>query len=282
LIRSNKQKICHPYCSDDLGQLGSQDYIVLTVKATALLDVAKQIEPFLISNVAIVSVLNGIPWWYFYKKVGPYENIHLKSVDPDGELWRLLPPERVIGCVVYPAVEVIAPGKVVHNYGDRFSLGELDGSRSERVLKLARTLTAAGFRAPIRLKIHDELWTKLLGNLAFNAVSALTTATMDVIVNDLETRALCRTMMLEAMSVAKRLGVHCLIDADQRLEKAKAVGVHKTSMLQDLEHGRPMEVNVLLRSVIEIASIVGVQTPVCTAVLALLQQRAFLAGCLPK
>jgi 2-dehydropantoate 2-reductase len=218
--------------------------------------------------------VNGVPWWYFHKLAGPYEGLRLKSVDPDDGQWREIGPERVIGCVVYPAAEVVEPGVVALAEGDRFSLGEPDGSRSERVTKLSEALIAAGFKAPVRPRIRDEIWIKLWGNLSFNPISALTLATLDAIVEDSGTRAVARAMMVEAQAIAERLGVRFPIDVDRRIEGAVAVGAHKTSMLEDLERGRPMEIEALLGAVRELGEITGLPTPTIDTVLALVRLRA--------
>jgi 2-dehydropantoate 2-reductase len=187
----------------------------------------------------------------------------------------------VIGCVVYPAAEVIEPGVIRYTYGDRFPIGEPDGGKSPRCAALAELLKAAGLKAPIRPRIRDDIWLKLWGNLSFNPISALTGATLDVIAADPGTRALCRVMMIEAQAAAEKLGVRFLIDVERRINGGGEVGAHKTSMLQDLERGRPMEIDALLGATVEIAQLTGTATPNCDAVLALVRQRATIAGCYP-
>ena len=194
-------------------------------------------------------------------------------------LWRTIGPERCLGCVVYPACELIEPGVIQHIEGDRFSLGEPDGSRSERAQRLSQALIAAGFKAPIRPRIRDEIWVKLWGNLSFNPISALTGATLDVICSDPGTRAVARQMMLEAKAIGERLGVHFGIDVERRIEGAKAVGAHKTSMLQDLERGRALELDALVSAVQEIGRLVELPTPTIDTVAALTRLRARTAGC---
>jgi 2-dehydropantoate 2-reductase len=201
------------------------------------------------------------------------------SVDPDGVVWDTLPPAQAIGCVVYPAAEVVAPGVIDHSYGDRFTLGEPDGSRSTRVVALAEALQAAGFKAPVRPRIRDEIWVKLWGNMAFNPLSALTGSTLDRLTGRPDLRAATRTMMVEAQAVAEALGVRFAIGVDKRIEGAAEVGAHKTSMLQDLERGRPMEIDALLGAVVELAALTGVAAPLSQLVLALLRERARHAGC---
>jgi 2-dehydropantoate 2-reductase len=279
LISDGQETVVHPRCVASAAEAGPQDYVVITLKAPALAGAAAQMQPLIGEGTTIVSAVNGVPWWYFHKLAGPYEGRRVTSVDPTGEVGRLLPPEKVLGCIIYPAAEVPEPGVIEHTYGDRFTLGEPDGSRSDRAMALSAALSAAGFKAPVRPKIRDEIWIKLWGNLAFNPLSALTTATLDVITGDAELRAVCRQMMLEAQAVAETLGVRFAIDVDKRIAGGAEVGAHKTSMLQDLERGRPMEVDALLGSVVELAGITEVPAPTCRTVLALLRTRARLAGC---
>ncbi|RAI58919.1 2-dehydropantoate 2-reductase [Roseicella frigidaeris] len=279
LISGGEERVVHPRCVASAVEAGPQDYVLITLKAPALAGAAVQMQPLIGAGTTIVSAVNGIPWWYFHKLAGPYEGRRVTSVDPDGEIGRLLPPERVLGCIIYPAAEVVEPGVILHTYGDRFSLGEPDGSRSERAGALAAALVGAGFKAPVRPKIRDEIWVKLWGNMAFNPLSALTTATLDVITGDAELRSIVRAMMLEGQAVAEALGVRFAIDVDKRIAGGAEVGAHKTSMLQDLEKGRPMEVDALLGSVVELAEMTGVPAPTSRMILALLRTRARLAGC---
>jgi 2-dehydropantoate 2-reductase len=281
LISGGERMVARPFCTDDPAAAGPQDYVIVTLKATALPGTANAIRPLLGPGTAVVTAMNGIPWWYFHKLPGPFENRRLDSVDPGGRVWEALPPERAIGCVVYPAAEVVEPGVIEHTYGDRFMLGEPDGSRSERVQKLSRAMIEAGLKAPVRTAIRDDIWLKLWGNLALNPMSVLTTATLDVLTGDPATREVARTMMAEAQVVAEKLGAKFSLSLDKRLDGAAAVGAHRTSMLQDLERGRPMEIDALLGVVVEMARMVDVPTPVCDAVLALVRQRAQVAGCYP-
>jgi 2-dehydropantoate 2-reductase len=266
--------VTHPKAASEAAELGEQDYLVVTLKAHSVPGALPQLKPLLGRDTAVVMGVNGVPWWYFHKLPGPYEGLRLRSVDPDDGQWREIGPERVIGCVVYPAAEVVEPGVVELVEGDRFSLGEPDGSRSERVTRLSEALIAAGFKAPVRPRIRDEIWIKLWGNLSFNPISALTLATLDAIVQDSGTRAVAKAMMLEAQAIAERLGVKFPIDVDRRIDGAGAVGAHKTSMLQDLERGRPMEIDALLGAVQELGGITGTPTPTIDTVLALVRLRA--------
>ncbi|MBM3589528.1 MAG: 2-dehydropantoate 2-reductase [Alphaproteobacteria bacterium] len=280
LISEGTEQIVHPRCVESAEEAGPQDYVLVTLKAHSLPSAAKQMQPLLGPDTAIVSAVNGIPWWYFHGIGGAYEGRIVQSVDPDGQVSALLPPSRAIGCIVYPAAEVTAPGVIDHSYGDRFSLGEPDGSRSPRAQALSEALIAAGFKAPVRPKIRDELWVKLWGNMAFNPISALTTATLDVLTADEGQRSVARAMMLEGQRVAEALGVRFAIDVDKRIAGAAEVGAHKTSMLQDLERGRPMEIEALLGAVVELADWVGEAAPISRTVLALVRARARAAGCL--
>jgi 2-dehydropantoate 2-reductase len=268
-----------PRCVATAAEAGPQDVVIITLKAHALPTAAPQIAQMMGPQSALVTAVNGVPYWYFHALPGPWEDRIVQSVDPDGTLWRTLPPAQAIGCVVYPAAEVTAPGVIDHTYGDRFILGEPDGSRSERIETLSRLLIASGLKAPIRPRIRDEIWVKLWGNLCFNPVSALTGATLDRIAGNTELRALCRTMMIEAEAVGTDLGVRFGVNVDKRIEGAAEVGAHKTSMLQDLERGRPMEIDALLGAVVELGEITGHDLPSCRLVLALVRERARLAGC---
>ena len=268
-----------PRCVASAEEAGVQDYVVVTLKAHGLPLAAPAIAAMMGPTGAVVTGVNGVPYWYFYGLDGPYRDRVVESVDPGGRLWTELPPSRAIGCVVYPAAEVVAPGVIEHTYGDRFTLGEPDGSRSPRVECLSKAMIAAGLKAPVRPRIRDELWVKLWGNLAFNPISALTGATLDRIIADHDLRTLCRGMMLEAIAAAEALGVRFSIDVDKRIAGGADVGVHKTSMLQDLERGRPMEIDALLGAVVELGALVGEAMPLCRTVLALVRERARIAGC---
>lgn len=267
--------------SDDPAALGPQDYVIITLKAHSVPPIVPKLQPLMDEKTTVVSGVNGLPWWYFHKLGGPLEGTRLKSVDPGDAQWNGIGPERVLGCVVYPAAEVIEPGVVKHIEGNRFSLGEPDGSKSERALRLSKALTAAGLKAPVRPRLRDEIWVKLWGNLSFNPISALTHATLDVLCTDPGTRAVARAMMVEAQEIAEKLGVKFPIDVDRRIDAGAAVGPHRTSMLQDLLAGRPMEIDALVGSVKEVGEILGVPTPTIDIVLALVRQRAQVAGLYP-
>ncbi|NDK33500.1 2-dehydropantoate 2-reductase [Rhodovulum sulfidophilum] len=264
--------------AEDAAELGEQDYVIVTLKAHSVPPVVDKMQPLIGAGTTVVSGVNGVPWWYFHKIGGPLEGTRLATVDPGDAQWTGFGPDRVLGCVVYPAAEVIEPGVVRHIEGNRFSLGEPDGSRSERALRLSRALASAGLKAPVRPKLRDEIWVKLWGNLSFNPISALTHATLDVLCTDPGTRGVARAMMLEAQAIAEKLGVKFPIDVERRIEGGAAVGAHRTSMLQDLDLGRPMEIDALVGSVQELGRITGTPTPAIDTVLALVALRARVAG----
>jgi 2-dehydropantoate 2-reductase len=235
-------------------------------------------QPLLSKRTRIVTAVNGIPYWYFYKHGGAYEGSTLESIDPGGRQWRELGPERAIGCIVYPATEIVAPGVVQHVYGDRFPIGEPSGEATEDVTRLSALFSAAGMQAPVLDRIRDEIWLKLWGNVCLNPISALTHATLDVICSDPATRALSKAIMIEAQTIAETFGVRFRVDVERRIEGARKVGAHKTSMLQDLERGRPMEIQPLVSVVQEMGRLTETPTPALDAVLALVVQRAKVAG----
>ena len=264
--------------SDNPADLGVQDYIIVTLKAHSVPPVVSKMAPLIGEHTTIVSGVNGVPWWYFHKLDGDLDGTRLASVDPDNAQWDGFGPDRVLGCVVYPAAEVIEPGVIKHIEGNRFSLGEPDGSKSDRAVALSQALSQAGLKAPVRPKLRDEIWVKLWGNLSFNPISALTHATLDVLCTDEGTRQVARNMMVEAQQIAEALGVKFPIDVDRRIAGGAAVGAHRTSMLQDLDQGRPMEIDALVTSVQELGRVTGIATPTIDTVLALLRLRARSAG----
>jgi 2-dehydropantoate 2-reductase len=263
--------------TDDARSLGPQDYVILTLKAHSVPAVVGQIAPLLGPDSTLVSGVNGVPWWYFHLLGGPLEGTRLASVDPGNLQWDGFGPDRVLGCVVYPAAEVMEPGTITHIEGNRFSLGEPSGERTPRAVALSEVLTAAGLKAPVRPRLRDEIWVKLWGNLSFNPISALTHATLDVLCTDPGTRAVARTMMLEAQDIAEKLGVKFPIDVDRRIDGGAAVGPHRTSMLQDLLAGRSMEIEALVGSVAELGLLTGTPTPTIETVLALVRLRGRVA-----
>lgn len=264
--------------SDNPEDLGPQDYVIVTLKAHSVPPVVPKMQPLMGENTTIVSGVNGVPWWYFHKIGTDLEGTRLETVDPGNAQWDGFGPDRVLGCVVYPAAEVSEPGTIKHIEGNRFSLGEPDGSKSERAMALSKALSAAGLKAPVRPRLRDEIWVKLWGNLSFNPISALTHATLDVLCTDPGTRAVARGMMVEAQQIAEKLGVKFPIDVDRRIDGGAAVGAHRTSMLQDLDAGRPMEIDALIGSVQELGRVTDTPTPTIDTVLALTQLRGRSAG----
>jgi len=250
------------HCED----AGAQDAVLLTVKAHQVRDLLPGLRALFGPRTMVVTMINGIPWWYFHKLAGPHEGRMLDSVDPGGALAAAIEPERVIGSVVYPAAELLAPGVVKVIEGNRFTLGEPDGTRSERIEALSQAFMRAGFKAPVAKDIRGEIWVKLWGNLSFNPISALTHATLEDICRFPPTRALAAALMAEAQRVAEALGVRFKITLEQRLAGAEAVGAHKTSMLQDVENGRALELEALVGAVVELGRITGVPTPTIDAI----------------
>ncbi len=278
LLIDGEERVAHPHCIEDPAEAGPQDYIIITLKAHSLPGIADKLQSMLGPDTTVVTAVNGIPWWYFYKLKGRYENHKLDSVDPGGRFWDAVGPQRAIGFVVYPAAEIVEPGVIRHIEGDRYTLGEPDGQSSARTDKLCAALKDAGFKSRVRDNIRDDIWVKLWGNLCFNPISALTHATLDKVAGEAGTGGVCRLMMLEAQEIGEKLGARFRVDVDRRLVGGAAVGPHKTSMLQDLELGRPMEIDALVTVVQELGKLVGVPTPTIDVVLALIQQRARIAG----
>ena len=263
--------------TDDASELGPQDYVVVTLKAHSVPGVVDAMAPLFGPDTCFVTAMNGVPYWYFHGLEGQ-EPRRVEAVDPGGRVSDAIPMEKALGCVVYPACEVSEPGVVEHMSGDRFTLGEPDGSKSDRAQALSKALIGAGFKAPVRPRIRDEIWVKLWGNLAFNPLSALTHQTLDVLSTQDDLRAVARAMMVEGQAVGEALGVKFSIDVDKRIEGAAKVGAHKTSMLQDLERGRPMEIDALVAAVSELGVAAEVPTPTVDTVLALVRARAAAPG----
>jgi 2-dehydropantoate 2-reductase len=274
LLIGGEERVARLRCTSDPSELGPQDYVIIALKAHSVPGVVDAMLPLLGNDTGVVTAINGIPYWYFYKNGGAYENSTLETIDPGAKQWQVLGPERAIGCVVYPATELVEPGVIQHVYGDKFPIGEPSGQRTERVERLCTMMTAAGLRAPVLDNIRDEIWLKLWGNLSFNPISALTCATLEQIAGDPGTRAVVKNMMVEAQQIAEKLGVNFRVDVERRINGAGAVGAHKTSMLQDLERGRPMEIDPLVTVVQEMGVLTEVPTPTIDIVLALIKQRA--------
>ena len=254
--------------TDDPAEIGEVDYLVLAVKAHGLTDIAPRLAPLMGPDTVVVPAQNGIPWWYFQRHGGPWDGTRLESADPGGVIAANIGSERIIGCVVYPAAVIVEPGVIEHIEGNRFSIGELDGSTSERCRALSNAIGAAGMRAPIRSNIRQEVWVKLLGNIAFNPLSALTKASMVEIATDPDAGAIVRAMMEEAYDVAQELGIEMPVSIDQRMAGAQKVGAHKTSMLQDVEAAKPIEIGGLVGTVLELGRMLGKPMPYTSTVYA--------------
>jgi 2-dehydropantoate 2-reductase len=278
LLIGDEERVVQPRCTDKPAELGPQDFIVICLKAHSIAGVIEAMQPLIGPHTRIVTAVNGIPYWYFYKHGNECEGSTLESIDPGGRQWRELGPERAIGCIVYPATEIEAPGIIRHVYGNRFPIGEPSGEKSADVERLSEIFTKAGLQAPVLDRIRDEIWLKLWGNVCFNPISALTRATLDVICSDPATRAVAKAMMLETQAIAETFGAKFRVDVERRIEGAHKVGAHKTSMLQDLERGRPMEIDPLVTVVQEMGRLTRIPTPAIDAVLALVTQRARIAG----
>lgn len=270
-----------PRVTDNPAEVGEQDYVIVALKAHAVAGIVDHMAPLLGPKTAVVTAVNGVPWWYFHGAAGALKDRRLKSVDPNGRQWDVIGPQRAIGCVIYPAAEITAPGELHHVEGDRLSLGEPDGSKSKRVVALSKALIAAGLKAPVKTDIRAEIWVKLWGNVAFNPISALTGATLKQICADAAARSCAKGVMLEAQAIAAKLGVTMPIDVERRIDAAAGVGDHKTSMLQDFERGRPIELDAIVGAVAEIGRIVGAPCPMIDAIYALTRLKAQLAGVYP-
>jgi 2-dehydropantoate 2-reductase len=252
-------------------EAGTQDLVFLALKAYVVEAVAPQMRALFDDHTVVVPIQNGLPWWYFQNFVGPHAGYRLQTADPNGVIEQNIESRRIIGCVVYPAGEIMAPGIVKLLEGDRFPVGELDGVESDRVKNVSKALVDAGLKAPVLNDIRSEIWLKLWGNMSFNPISALTHATLVDICEEPATRALAADMMREAQAVAEKLGVTFRVPLEKRIEGAAKVGKHKTSTLQDVEAGRSVEVDALIGSVIELGDLTGTSTPATRAVYALLK-----------
>ncbi len=261
LKQGGETSTVHPRLAADPRELGPQDFIILAIKAHAVTGVIDALQPLLGRDTAILYAQNGLPWWYFYKHGGPHEGQRLDSVDPGGNIWSGLGPERALGCVVWQAAEIEEPGVIAHHYGDRMPLGEPSGEKTDRAARLARLLTSAGIKSPVRDSLRNEIWLKLWGNLSFNPLSILTRGTLSGLAGDPGTRSVIRAMMEEAKTVAESFGVSFAVTIEDRMDMAAKVGAHRTSMLQDVDAGRPTELDALLGVVIELAEIARIAVP---------------------
>ena len=274
LKQAGETHIVHPKVTGDPSELGPQDYIILTLKAHAVAGVIDQLQPLIGPDTAILFAQNGIPWWYFHGSGGPHEGRTLESVDPGGTIWKRIGPERALGCVVWQAAEIEAPGVIAHHYGDRMPIGEPSGERTPRAVELGRLLTSAGIKSPVRPNLRNEIWLKLWQNLSFNPVSVLTNGTLAELAADPGTRRVIGAMMEEARAVAETFGITFLVDVEERIDMTAKAGAHRTSMLQDVEAGRPTELEALLGVVIELGRLVKHGTPSLQLVYDLVKFRA--------
>ena len=276
VIEGEESYTVQPFATDDPGEVGAVDCVIITLKAHSLPAMAGRLGPLLGPDTPVVTAMNGLPWWYFQRHGGPWEGTVLHSLDPGGGISRAIEVGRVIGCIVFPSAEVPEPGVIRHVGGDRFTLGEPDGAKTERVQRIAEVLIKAGLKAPIRSRIRHEIWVKLMGNMAFNPIAALTGATLGEITGDAEVAALARGVMREAAAVCEKLDIRMEITPEQRIEGAAKLAGHRASMLQDLEAGRPLELDSLLGAVLELGGIVGVEMPRTHTLFATTRLRAAL------
>lgn len=251
-------------------EAGAQDVVFLAVKANQIAPLAAELSALFHDDTSLIPIQNGLPWWYFQNFAGPHSGYRMRTADPDGVIAAHIAPARIIGCVVYPAGELIAPGVVKHVEGDRLPIGELDGAETERIKRIADVLTHAGFKSPILPDIRSEIWLKLWGNLSFNPISALTHATLVDVCQDPTTRELAGDMMREAQAIGEKLDATFRVPLEKRIAGAEKVGKHKTSTLQDVEAGRAIEIDALIGSVKELGELTGVKTPHIDAVYALM------------
>ena len=273
-LRSKEESLAlRVNASDNVAGLGRQDAVFITLKAYSIADMLPRLTPLMDSQTVVIPAINGIPWWYFYKEGGRFDGEPVACIDPGGSVLRSLDCGRILGCVVHVAAEVVKPGVIEHTAGRRFILGEPDGSLSERAERVAAVLEEAGLEAPLSERIRDDVWTKLIGNLAFNPICALTAARMDQAMNNPAIIELTRTVMSEGMRVGEAYGAKLGITIEERLHMARRIGNAKVSMMQDLERGRPIESEAIVGAVCEFARRAGVPTPATDLICTLIRQR---------
>ena len=266
--------------TDNPNDLNTQDYIILAVKAHAISNIVTSLQPLLNNKTTVLSAVNGLPWWYFYKANSQtkLENSYIESVDPNGLIWDTIDPKRALGCVVYPACEIEKPGVIKHIKGNRFSLGEPDGVNSERLKILSNLLIAGGLKAPQKKRIRDEIWIKLWGNCSFNPLSAITGASLDVIGNDQGSRMLITQLMEECQNVGQALGIKFNVSIEDRINGATLIIGHKPSTRQDIEMKRPLEIDPIMSAIIEIGQKLNIPTPMLKNINAILKLKADYLG----
>jgi 2-dehydropantoate 2-reductase len=274
LFMDGTEQVARVKATDRIRDLEVQDLVILALKAHQLGGVAVDLKSLIGPKTVVVTAQNGIPWWYFFKYDGPHQGTVLQSVDPGGTIAANLDVAQVVGSIIYPAADIVSPGVIRHIEGDRISLGELDGEDTDRLRMLAQLLRKAGFKVRVASDLRSEIWVKLWGNCTFNPISALTHATLVDICQFPATRALAENVMREAQAIGEKLGARFGVSLEKRIAGAEAVGKHKTSMLQDVETGRPLELDALVGSVLELGRLTGVATPhlssvhACTSLLA--------------
>jgi 2-dehydropantoate 2-reductase len=268
LKENGEEIVARVEATDRIAEASGADLVVLGVKAHQLASIAADIASIVAPSTMVMTTQNGIPWWYFFKHGGHYEGVRLESVDPGGVIARHLPIDAVVAAISYQAAEIESPGIIRHVEGHRLPLAEIDGQKTERIAALSEVFTKAGFKSPALSDVRSEIWTKLWGNLTFNPVSALSHATLEDICRFAPTRALAAAMMREAQTVGEAFGIRFRLSVDKRIAGAESIGAHKTSMLQDIEHGRAIEIDALLGSVVELARLANVATPHLDAIYA--------------
>jgi 2-dehydropantoate 2-reductase len=268
LKENGEESVARVQATDRIAEAGGADLVVLGVKAHQLTPIAAEVASIVTPSTMLMMTQNGFPWWYFFKHGGPHEGVQLESVDPGGMITRHLPTDAVVAAISYQAAEIESPGVIRHIEGHRFPVAEIDGQRTERIAALSELFTRAGFKSPVLADVRSEIWMKLWGNLTFNPISALTHATLEDLCRFPQTRALATAMMREAQAVGEAFGIRFRLSIEKRIAGAESIGAHKTSMLQDIEHGRAPEIDALLGSVIELARLVNMPTPHLEAVYA--------------
>ena len=280
LISKTGSETFHLKVTDNPGELSNQDYIIIAVKAHAISGIVKNLKPLLKEKTAVISAVNGIPWWYFYKANSgtKLENTHIDSVDPNGLIWDTINPKRAIGCVVYPACEIEKPGVIKHIEGNRFSLGEPSEVNSERLKTLSGLLISGGLKAPQKKQLRDEIWIKLWGNCSFNPLSAITGASLDILGADPSSRLLIQNLMEECQKVGEAVGAKFNISIENRINGAASIIGHKPSTRQDIELKRPLEIDPIMSAIIEIGTKLDIPTPMLKHVNGILKLKADCLG----
>ena len=282
LITKDGEFVTRPRVTDDPSTLCPQDYVVVSLKSHQAPGVVDAMQPLLGPDTTVATAMNGVPWWYFYGLKGEHENYQIAAVDPGGKQWNGIGPQRAIGCITYVASEVVEPGVIKSGGQMRYYIGEPDGSNSERCRRFQEIVDATEIDAQVRPDLRRDLWAKIMGNTAYNPISALTMGTIGDMINAPGVEQVLRRLMAEVMAVSKAVGAETNISIDERIEETRHEPSHKTSMLQDLERGRLMEINPILGAVAEVSKLAGVDTPTIDTVLALVTLRARLAGLLPE